>query len=327
MNTGIDNPWLLGLLPMALIPWLVDEVRGALVPNVVGIPGDTVSRYVDIALRGVASMAIACLVLALAGFHVKQQEEQRVGEGAHIVLLIDRSLSMGQPFAGQNLRNPLDTEFKSKGQLARALISEFVADREQDLFGLVVFSTHPIPVLPLTEKQQFVQAAIEAGNIGRGLSQTNLAGGIKQALSFFEGRPFRGSRVVILVSDGAARIDTSDRARIRNLLTRYRSALYWIYLRSYNSPGLDTAGQSDKTLEQELHEFFSTTGTPYRVFSAENPDDLSRAIAQVKSLQNLPVRYAEQIPRVDLAPPLYVAAAIAILALAVAGFLEVPEWD
>lgn len=326
MNIGLDNPWLLILLPLTLLPWRLPAARGLPFSSIASIPGDGLSSIVNMSLRTVATAAILLLLLGLSGLHLKEQSLARIGQGAHVVLLIDRSLSMGQPFADQALRNPVDSVFTSKGRIARALMSEFAARRTQDLFGLVVFSTHPIPVLPLTEKQGFVRAAIEAGNVGRGLSQTNLAGGIQQALSYFEGRPFTGSRIVLLVSDGAAKLDTGDRLRIRNLMLHHRVTLYWIYLRSHNSPGLEREAGSDSTLEQDLHGYFSTIGAPYRVFAAENSNDLNQAIGDVNDLQSLPIHYQEQIPRQDLTGTCFAAAGLLIMVLALAHLLEIRQW-
>ncbi len=90
------------------------------------------------------------------------------------------------------------------------------------------------------------------------------------------------------------------RQRIRIGLARNRIALYWIYLRSYNSAKLDsTEARWENAPEMALHRFFQTLPTPYRVYQAEDPDSLSRAVADVERQQNLPLDFLEQIPRQD----------------------------
>ena len=51
----------------------------------------------------------------------------------------------------------------------------------------------------------------------------------------------------MLVSDGGDRLDPVARERIAELARKYRVAIYWIYIRSANSPGLTptTAAESD----------------------------------------------------------------------------------
>ena len=191
------------------------------------IPDDRVSGLIAIILRLVRSASLALVAIGLSGPFLPEKEIERIGEGAQIVLLLDRSRSMDQPFGGQPFRNPLVTaDSEAKGAVARRLLSQFVADRRNDKYGMLVFSTKPIQVLPLTDKTVVIQAAIDAGNIGRGLSETDVGAGIIAAIKFFDGQPYTGSRVVMLVSDGGARLDQVTRIHIADMLQRYRVALY-----------------------------------------------------------------------------------------------------
>src|SRR6185295_22245 len=165
-------------------------------------------------------------------------------EGAQIVLLLDRSRSMDEPFGGQPYDNPLVTRgYDSKGKVARRLLERFVTGRRHDMYGMVLFSTRPIVALPLTDQPALVQAAIEAGNVGQGLAETEVGAGLLAALDFFAGRPYTGSRLIMLISDGGAWLDLATQTRVRNLLKRHQVALYWLYIRSRNSPGIGTAAQ------------------------------------------------------------------------------------
>src|SRR5262249_8732086 len=161
---------------------------------------------------------------------------ERIGRGAEIVLVLDRSRSMDQGFAPGRPRNApngtgpeaLDYYFSqtpgrlrdSKGKVARQLLAEFTAQRPQDRFALLVFSTQPMRVLDFTSKPDVVQAAIAAGNVGRGLSETNIGRALEAALELFEDRPYTGSRIVMLVSDGGDRLDPDTRDRLTHALTK-----------------------------------------------------------------------------------------------------------
>jgi mxaC protein len=332
MNLAVDHAWVLALLPLALLPLLLDQRPSLNYPAIDVIPVDRLSQGLTWWVRCSGAGLVVALVLALAGLHRPAREVEQLGQGAEIVLLLDRSSSMDRPFAGGSALLPAlaSPRGESKGAVARRLLSEFVAARRDDLYGMLIFSTRPIPVHSLTDRDDLVQAAIAVGGIGRGLARTDLGAGLLRALGLFDERPFTGSRIVLLVSDGAARLEPPVKERIAELARRNRVALYWIYIRSRNSPGLDSGLAVDKASEiapeQLLHTFFQEIDTPYRAYSAEDPDAMARAIADVNRLQQLPIRYAGQIPRRDLAALCYAAALGLLLPVLGGRLLELQAW-
>ena len=331
MNIAVLYPWVLSLLLLSIVPLFSTDVAVVRFSSLALIPDDRVSTLIAMILRVARSASLALVAIGLSGPYLPEKQIERIGEGAQIILLLDRSRSMDQPFGGQPFRNPLITEdADAKGTVARRLLSEFVADRRNDKYGMLVFSTEPIQVLPLTDKTEIIQAAIDAGNIGRGLSETNVGAGIIAAIRFFEGQPYTGSRVVMLVSDGGARLDKLTRIHIADLLERHRVALYWVYIRSRHSPGIVPAGsdeQSDDTAPARvLHEYFETLETPYRVFDAEDPNALATAIAKVNELQSLPIRYVDVIPRKKIGRWFYLAAMALITMLLFVERTEIRRW-
>jgi mxaC protein len=284
-------------------------------------------------LRLIAAACIVAIVLGVSGLHEKEESVDRIGQGAQMVMLLDSSGSMDRLFVSGNeksARAAVWGTYTSKGQIARRLLAEYAAQRKQDMFAMFVFSGNPIAVFPLTEKQAVVQAAIAAGSIERGLATTNLGGGLIQSLEFFEGKPFTGSRIVMLVSDGAATLTIPVQDRIKQLMKKHQVTLYWIYLRTKFSPGLDTeldaAMAEEIAPEQLVHKFFSEMGLPYRAYSAENPEALQEAIAEVNRLQNLPIRYKDILPKRDLSGWCY-GFAFSLMALIFAARLsEIQVW-
>jgi hypothetical protein len=59
--------------------------------------------------------------------------------------------------------------------------------------------------------------------------------GLLAALAAFEGRPYSGSRVILVFSDGGARLDETMQQRIGDGLARTKAALYWLYIRACRS--------------------------------------------------------------------------------------------
>jgi mxaC protein len=347
MSVSFANAWALWMLPLVLLPLLArpgEPLRNAWIAYA---PRDRVSALVGWALRGSAALAIVALVLAIADPHRPEYTVERIGKGAEVVLLLDRSRSMDQGFAGAR-RPPagrstgpeaLDYYFsqtpgrlrESKGKVARQLLGEFTAKRPDDRFALIVFSTLPMRVLGFTQKAEVVQAAIAAGNIGRGLSETNIGLALDAALAMFDGRPYTGSRIVMLVSDGGDRIDPDSRERLAYLARKERVAIYWLYLRSSNSPGLRlAAGESDAAAlsvpELMLNRFFESLETPYKAYEASDTEALQQAIDDVNRLENLPITYLDLVPQRDLAPWCHGVALLCVLLLAVASLVEVRRW-
>ncbi len=325
---ALAEPWALALLPLAGVALLA--TRGAIGYSWLGVvPEDALSRWLDRALRALGALTIAFLVLGIGGLHRPAYHVERIGRGAHMVLLIDRSSSMDQPFAGQGFARGRG-HFESKGNVARQLLSEFVAERHNDLFGLIAFSTFPIPILALTGRHEIVHAAISAGDLGRGLAETDIGSGLEHALEFFEGKPYTGSRIVVLVSDGAGELTQTTRARIAHLMQRLRVSLYWIYIRSARGPRIfgprAAHERQEPKPERALHEFFSATGSPYRAYTAESPQGLQQAIADVARLQNLPIRYEEVIGRRDLSGICFALSAGGLALLISAKLVERSRW-
>ncbi|MDH4047144.1 MAG: VWA domain-containing protein [Gammaproteobacteria bacterium] len=331
MNISVQYPWVLLLLVSGIVPLITRETAPVRYSTFTVLPPDTISNAAAIALRLARSASLVLLIIGLSGPYLPEKEVERIGEGAQIILLLDRSRSMDQPFGGQPFKNPLlPAGGETKGTVSRRLLSEFVADRRNDKYGMLVFSTEPIQVLPLTDKTEIIQAAIEAGNIGRGLSETNVGPGIIDAIRFFEDKSYTGSRVILLVSDGGARLDVATRIQIADLLKRFRIALYWIYIRSRNSPGIVASRTEEKRDDiapaRVLHEFFETLETPYRAFDAEDPSALAAAIAEVNELQSLPIQYIDIIQRKNIAIWFYAAAMALVSVLLIADRTEIRRW-
>jgi mxaC protein len=345
---SFDHPWLLCLLVLAALPLLV-QPGGALNnawPSF--LPRDRASDILGWTLRLASVLALAALVFGMADPYRPEYRVERVGKGAEIVLVLDRSRSMDQGFAGARPAGgvvkgtgpeALDYYFSqtpgrlrdSKGKVARQLLSEFAVKRPDDRFGMIVFSTLPIRVLEFTQKNEVIQAAIAAGNIGRGLSETNIGLALQAALSYFEDQPYAGSRIVMLVSDGGDRLDPAARERVTYLARKYRVAIYWIYLRSANSPGLmletgEAPENADTVPEYALHRFFESIGVSYRAYEAGDPQALRNAIEAVNQVENLPIIYFDTIPRRDLSMPCFTAALGCVVLLLAASLLEIRRW-
>ena len=320
-----DHPrWLYGLL-LAVLPWLWHGQHRVGWGSLSSWPDDALSRGVAWGLRGAASLCMASAALSLAGSHTQGAPMERLGTGAHVSIVLDRSASMGDGFAGDRQAGQ-----ESKAEAAARLLDGFVRGRPLDLFGLSFFSTAPMHVLNLTADHEAVRAAI-GSSAALGVGLTNISAGLAMALEQFREQAQTGSRVVLLVSDGAASIDPRAQTRLRRLFREHRVQIYWVYLRSPggNSPTRlpNPEAGPDLAPEYYLNAFFADLGTPYRLFEADNPQALAAAIEEVSRLQNLPLRYFQAQPRRDLAPWFDALALVCALLILLARGLEVEQWQ
>lgn len=310
MIAGIDflRPGLLLLLPLALLPLLARGVDALPYPHTGWLPADALGRSAGHALRLLAALLIACLVIALASPGTPETVAARTGRGAEIQLLIDRSRSMDERMLPSDWRSLSPHEIRHqtlsrgpvKAQAARELLAAFVAQRPDDRFAVSFFSASTLHVVPFTQHDEVVQAGIAAGGVHRGLSETDVGGALISSIGRFDKRPYSGSRIILLVSDGGARLDEDTRRAIRAGLEHHRIALYWIYLKGFNRPDLDTPGEASEAIpEVALHRFFEGLPTPYHAYQAESSEDLAAAVADVGRQQNYPLDFEERIPRQD----------------------------
>lgn len=320
---GWSQPWVLFGLPLLLLPMLIKGYQAFDYPSIQCLPDDVWSRWLARSWRGFGVLAIASLLVGLAGPYAKDKSIQLLGKGAHVMVVLDRSASMNDDFAGQ--RNGAEI---SKMAAAREVLERFISNSQQDLIGMVTFNTSPIRVAPLSGDRVATMAALHATEAG-GVGFTAIAKGIGLALDTYEDKPVTGSRVILLVSDGGAHLDGKTRNILRESFHRQSASLYWIYLRDTNGGSLQQQpeeGNEDAYPEYQLHTYFQSLGIPYKAYEAEDPQAVARALEDVARLKNLPVTYQTSEPRRDLSGYCYFLGLLSLLGLFLLHITEVRAW-
>jgi mxaC protein len=310
--------WLLGLL-LALLPLWGRREDEQVFAWTGWLPPDPLGKWRARLEKALAMIAIAASVLGLAGMASPETTVERIGSGAEILVLLDRSASMDDALPERGAKTPLVDKWAEpkKRKIARKALAEFAAGRTHDVFGMMMFSENQFQVIPFNMRPDVIQGAIQAGGVGSGLGNTDVGSAMLAASSRFDDRPNTGSRIILLVSDGGAQITEAVRRQIAESLKRNRITLYWIYLRSYNQPGLaqSNSPEYDSNAEVQMHRFFSSLATPYRAFEAEDQASMQRAIEAVGQQQMLPITYQQRLPSVDRAALCFVIAAACCAAL------------
>lgn len=323
-----NTPWVLLLLPLSILPLLLNRHQSQQYPSVSMLPKDRLSEIIGLLLKIVSVLALIFIIIGIAGPHSQQQHIERIGVGAQIGLVLDRSASMDDPFSGENANGKVG---ETKSVAASRLITEFINSRQNDMFGMITFSNSAMYVLPLTENKNAVLAAVQA-TAGNALFQTNIGSGLTSVAALFDKVPDSGSRAVILLSDGGGRIDANSQQKIRDWFDRLHLSLYWIVLRQPGGLSIfDTTyvPPEDSALppQIELNEFFKTFNTPFNAYEAEDPKSLAAAIASINQKEKKPIRYKEQIAGKNFTHIFYLLAAIMLGMLIAIKLLEVSTWE
>jgi mxaC protein len=325
-----SHPWLLWLLPLALLPLLLQRAHAKHYSWVDMLPPDRLSDIVGLILKVLAVLTLVFIILGLAAPHTTETRVERTGIGAQIALVLDRSASMDDPFSGSTDASGNTTVGETKSVAAARMITDFVKSRQQDMFGMITFSNSAMYVLPLSENKKAVIAAVQATG-GNALFQTNIGSGLTSSAGLFDKISDSGSRAVILLSDGAGRVDADTQQKIKDWFDRMHISLYWIVLRQPG--GLSIFDSTYKPAEDqplppeiELYEFFKTLKTPFKAYEAEDPKSLQLAMNDINNREKKPIKYFEKIPGHDYSNTCFIIAALMIALLLVVKHLEVRTW-
>lgn len=318
------TPILLLLVPFIVLPWISQQQEKTVVWSEL-IPIDPLSKIIDMTLKSLASLLMVCFILALSGPYIPEKKVDRVAAGSEVALLVDRSRSMDDAFAikGQLLMASVGKS-DSKRRIAKKYLLEFVDKRPDDRFGFVLFSDKAVDILPLTYNKDVVRATINANALGKGLSETNIARALIKGAEMFEGQSYRGSRVVLLVSDGGHEMADEAKEVIKTLYEYEDISLYWLYMRSVTGMTLDESEGENRrwsdTAERKLHTFFKSMDVPYRAFEIESVKTFSEAMQAIDKQQYQTLIVEETLPREDKSRLFYDIALVTALLLFLARF-------
>jgi Ca-activated chloride channel family protein len=144
-------------------------------------------------------MAMALLIVALAGPRLGEGEVVERAEGVDIVLAVDLSESMAA------LDFKTDEGAVTRLEAVKEVVSEFIADRRGDRIGLVVFGSEAYTQMPLTRDYEALRRVLGQLEIGAAGSHTAIGDalgiGLKRLLE-----SEAESRVMILLTDGQSNI-------------------------------------------------------------------------------------------------------------------------
>jgi Ca-activated chloride channel family protein len=196
----LRNPWLLLLIvPLALTAWYIYRRRDA------AVKFSSLRMFADIPYRGLRAylhwmpgaalfVSTGLLVAALAGPRRGIELIRNTTEGVDIMLCVDVSGSMEVP--------DMDPQ-KSRLELVKKVVEQFIDKRRDDQIGLVVFARRAYRLVPMTSDHELLKDFLNDVYIGMvDESRTAVGDALARAVDVVKSGKAR-SKVVVLLTDGA----------------------------------------------------------------------------------------------------------------------------
>ena len=295
------NSYCLFLLPLAILPFIISVSDKYIISNINIFQQDNLSKNTNLITKIIMSLVIIISILILANPWSSSTTITKVGKGAQIVFVIDRSVSMSKAFIGNNQNK---SEIKSLA--TRRILKSFVESRPLDMLGIVGFSNSALYGSKITKNRDYIYAAIDAAT-GSSVNQTNIGSGISSGLFMFSEIETTGSQALVLLSDGAGKISKRVKSEISKVLSEKKINFYWIIIKEPNDVSLFSDNTFVKGREPtvvKLDLFFKSLNTEYKAYEAENPDALSNAIKDIDAKEKRPIKIDKDIPGKNYNPQL-----------------------
>lgn len=184
--------------------------------------------------------AMLLLVLALA----RPQRVTRMATsdryGIDIVVCLDSSGSM----AAEDFRP------RNRFSVAKDLIGDFIAKRQNDRIGIVTFGVRAVTRVPITFDREIAQAILDKAEVGENGDGTAIGHAIATAVNRLRTSQSR-SRVIILVTDGVNNSGSIDPLVAAQLAAKFGIKIYTIGVGSEGAVPLPIKRQNPLTGEIE----------------------------------------------------------------------------
>ncbi len=238
-------------------------------------------------------VTLGLLVLAMARPQTVRGIRPRSSEGVDIVLAIDTSGSMRALDLDRDKRIP---ERRTRLEVVKAVVADFVKKRPSDELGLVVFGAEAFLQCPLTLDHGLVMRLLDRLEIGRAGDRTAIGSGLGVAVARLKDAPAR-SKVVVLLTDGVNNTGPIEPAKAAEIARALGVRVYTIAAGGRApAPIMVDRGLFGQTIdymqesldEESLRSIAETTGGAY--FRAEDSASLAAIYDRIDALEKTELR-------------------------------------
>ncbi len=237
-------------------------------------------------------------ILALAG-PVRIDKSMHIKKlGYDIVLALDASGSMQD--RGFDPANPNKTKF----DVVKTLVKSFIAKRDNDNIGVVVFGSFAYVVSPLTYNRQVIATLLDYLNIGVAGEKTAINDALIESINLLKNSKAK-SKIVILLTDGVDTASKTPATIAIKMAKKYKVRVYTI--------GIGDPRDVDEAflewIAQQTHGYY---------FFAKDAKTLQKVYATIDKLERSEIKGESFVKKDELyAYPLFVAI------LALLGFIYI----
>ena len=324
---SVQWPWLLLTLPLPMLVMLLskatnkDRVTSALrVPfyqQLVQLRDQGSTSFNTNNKLGLTGLWLLwlCLVAAASGPQWVGDAQALPSNGRDLMLAVDISGSMAQ----QDMK--IQGSALPRITVVKAVVNEFVRQREGDKLGLILFGSRAYIQSPLSFDLTTLGQLMEEAQVGFAGKQTAIGDAIGFAIKRLRKRP-ENSRVVILLTDGADTASTLPPLEAAAVAQRESIRIYTIGVGATEMelPGLfgsrlgarkinPSADLDEKTLREIAHQ---TGGEYYR---ARDTSELQAAYNAIAALEPIEQEQQHIRPRRSLLHWPLIAAVLCALAI------------
>ena len=278
-------PWMFLLLP---VPWMLRRALAPLVTEFAlrlpqrGLHLDDISARARSHWPWLLSLAWLLLLVAAARPQTTAAAEPVRRSGRAMMLAVDISGSM-------NIEDmQLGSHRTSRFAAVRAILGDFIARRDGDQLGLILFGTRAYLMTPLTPDIASLRAQLDGAAVGLAGQETAIGDAVAVAVKRLAAQP-AAARVLVLLTDGVNNTGSIDPAQAGEIARAAGLRIYAIGIGSdrmrvddfFGSRMVNPSAELDvKTLTQLAQEtggqFFRATDTAelaeaYRTIDALEP--------------------------------------------------------
>ena len=234
------------------------------------------------------------LLIAIAQPFKPETGEATPASGRAISMLIDLSTSMERrDFSIKN--EALEDETVDRLVVVKKIASQFIAEREGDRIGLVLFGSEAFVASPLTYDNDSVNTVLQSSGIGMAGRTTAMGDALGLAIKSLRDDP-ADEKAIVLLSDGTSNAGTAEPEDAAELAQTLGITVHTIGLGSDDSlnDGQQFQSASADLDEETLKSIAGASGGKF--FRAHTSDELQSIYSEIDTLESADV----------VAPPLIV---------------------
>lgn len=300
-----DPEWLFLLLLLPLLIWWqmtkIWKQQGSVRFSELGVLrqlGPTWGMRLRRLLFGAKVLGLGCLMLAMARPQAGREWRERSAEGIDIMLTLDVSSSMEL--------NDLDQGQKSRLQVAKEVVADFIRGRESDRIGMVIFAAESFTQCPLTLDYDVLLEFLDGVQIADqswdgtaiGMALINACNRLRESNA--------KSKIIILLTDGVNNAGEIEPLTAADLAAAVGIKIYAIGVGSegvIRRPVRGIFGTRYQTVQVEIDEEVlrevaaRTGGQYYRATSEEKLEAIYQEIGKLETSRvktQVHVDYAER---------------------------------